>query len=298
MPDMDEGAFVLDYNMPVGTSLAQTDKVMRRVEAVLAADARHLRLHPPDRGRARLLRHRVVHRRHPGEPEAGRRAPADGRDLRRAPRGARRPRSPSWRPSSSRWCRTRSTTWRASTARSRSRSSAPTSAKLRELAEQVGKIVEKVEGVADVNAHVLLGNPDIVIRPDSVQTARVGLTELDVESSAQRRALRPGGQHGPRAGPDDQDPRPLSRPGAVRPRAPGPVADQPGDRDAATASTRHGDGRDRLRPARSTRDDPQSSAARTSCGARTSSRSSRSPPSSTTATWARSTANCKRSSRS
>ena len=35
MPDMDEGAFVLDYNMPVGTSLAQTDKVMRRVEAVL-----------------------------------------------------------------------------------------------------------------------------------------------------------------------------------------------------------------------------------------------------------------------
>src|SRR5205823_3738414 len=35
MPDMDEGAFVLDYNMPVGTSLEQTDKVMRRVEAVL-----------------------------------------------------------------------------------------------------------------------------------------------------------------------------------------------------------------------------------------------------------------------
>ena len=28
MPDMDEGAFVLDYHMPVGTSLAETDKVM------------------------------------------------------------------------------------------------------------------------------------------------------------------------------------------------------------------------------------------------------------------------------
>src|SRR5581483_12319521 len=27
MPDMDEGAFVLDYEMPVGTSLAQTDRV-------------------------------------------------------------------------------------------------------------------------------------------------------------------------------------------------------------------------------------------------------------------------------
>ena len=46
----------------------------------------------------------------------------------------------------------------------------------------MGEILEKVEGVVDVNTHVLLGNPDIVVRPDSVQTARVGLTELDVES--------------------------------------------------------------------------------------------------------------------
>ena len=53
MPEMDEGAFVLDYNMPVGTSLGQTDKVLRRVEAVLQRDARHLGLHPPHRRRAR-----------------------------------------------------------------------------------------------------------------------------------------------------------------------------------------------------------------------------------------------------
>ena len=36
--------------------------------------------------------------------------------------------------------------------------------------------------MADINTNVLLGNPDIVIRPDSVQTARVGLTVADVES--------------------------------------------------------------------------------------------------------------------
>ncbi|HXY33539.1 MAG TPA: efflux RND transporter permease subunit, partial [Planctomycetaceae bacterium] len=35
MPDMDEGAFVIDYWMPVGTSLSQTDKVARRVEDIL-----------------------------------------------------------------------------------------------------------------------------------------------------------------------------------------------------------------------------------------------------------------------
>ena len=58
----------------------------------------------------------------------------------------------------------------------------PDFATLRKLAEQVGKVVEEVPGAADVNPHVYLGNPDIVVRPDSVQTARVGLTELDVES--------------------------------------------------------------------------------------------------------------------
>ncbi len=36
MPEFDEGAFVLDYRMPAGTSLAETDRVMRQVEAVLA----------------------------------------------------------------------------------------------------------------------------------------------------------------------------------------------------------------------------------------------------------------------
>ncbi len=58
----------------------------------------------------------------------------------------------------------------------------PDFATLREIAEKVGKIVEEVPGAADVNAHVYLGNPDIVIRPDSTQTARVGLTVMDVES--------------------------------------------------------------------------------------------------------------------
>ena len=88
MPDMDEGAFVLDYNMPVGTSLAQTDKVMRRVEDVLLRTPDISGLHPPDGRRARLLRHRAVHRRHPGQPQARGATSPDERAVRRAPRGA------------------------------------------------------------------------------------------------------------------------------------------------------------------------------------------------------------------
>jgi CzcA family heavy metal efflux pump len=35
LPEMDEGGFVLDYRMPVGTSLEETDAMCRRVEAIL-----------------------------------------------------------------------------------------------------------------------------------------------------------------------------------------------------------------------------------------------------------------------
>ncbi|MEZ6015044.1 MAG: efflux RND transporter permease subunit [Planctomycetota bacterium] len=35
LPEMDEGGFVLDYTLPVGTSLAETDANCRRIEAVL-----------------------------------------------------------------------------------------------------------------------------------------------------------------------------------------------------------------------------------------------------------------------
>lgn len=35
LPEMDEGAFVLDYHMPPGTSLEETDRVLRHVEEIL-----------------------------------------------------------------------------------------------------------------------------------------------------------------------------------------------------------------------------------------------------------------------
>jgi len=35
MPDMDEGGFVLDYKMPPGTSLAETDRMCRKIETIL-----------------------------------------------------------------------------------------------------------------------------------------------------------------------------------------------------------------------------------------------------------------------
>ena len=37
LPAIDEGGFVLDYVMPPGSSLQETDRVMRRIEAILQA---------------------------------------------------------------------------------------------------------------------------------------------------------------------------------------------------------------------------------------------------------------------
>ena len=175
----------------------------------------------------------------------------------------------------------------------------PDFATLRELAEQVGEIVEKVEGAADVNAHVYLGNPDIVVRPDSVQTARVGLTEMDVEAQLNAALYGQVASTVP-----EQD-----RMTKIRVRYPDRVRY---DREhlallpisLATATPRRRRRRARRRPpgsassrsASSRRSGP--SAAPTSCGARTSSRSSPSPPSWTSATWARSTASSRRSCRS
>ena len=298
MPDMDEGAFVLDYEMPVGTSLAQTDKVMRRVEAVLAGHARHLRLHPPDRGRARVLRHRVVHGRHSREPQAGRRAPAGRRALRGPPRGAqgRGPRAGD---------RVRAA-GAGSDQRPGRRRQPDRGEGLRPRLRQASRAGragrrDRREG-GRRGGHERARLPGQSRRRDPARQPADGPGRLDragYRVSAQRRALWPGGQHGPGARPDDQDPRPLPRPGAVRPRTPGPVADQPGDRDASRRDGEPGGDRPGWASSRSA-SSPRSapSAAPTSSGAKTSSRSSPSPPSWKSATWARSTANCKKSCRS
>ncbi|MGO9468643.1 MAG: efflux RND transporter permease subunit [Isosphaeraceae bacterium] len=181
MPDMDEGAFVLDYNMPVGTSLAQTDKVMRRVEAVLRRTpdiSGYIRrtgaelgffatepytgdilvsLKPPGQRRPAAELFDVLREELKDEvPELETEFVPLVQDQINDLAGVDRP--------------------------IEVKVFGPDFATLRELAEKVGKLVEEVPGAADVNSHVFLGNPDIVIRPDSTQTARVGLTTADVES--------------------------------------------------------------------------------------------------------------------
>jgi CzcA family heavy metal efflux pump len=180
MPDMDEGAFVLDYNMPVGTSLAQTDKVLRRVEAVLLESpdvAGYIRRTGAELGLffTESYTGDILTSLKPGQrrsmteviEELGEQLAEEVPDLHEIEfvplvrdqiqdlAGVEDP--------------------------IEVKVFGPDVTVLRELAERVGKIVEEAGG-QEVNTHVHLGNPDIVIRPDSVETARVGLTEMDVEN--------------------------------------------------------------------------------------------------------------------
>ncbi len=181
MPDMDEGAFVLDYQMPVGTSLAQTDKVMRRVEDILQNT-------PDISGYIRRTGAELgffATEPYTGDilvslKPAGQRRPAE--EIFEALREEVEKEVPELETEFVPLVQDQINDLAGVDSPIEVKVFGPDFAKLRELAEQVGAIVEKVEGVADMDAHVYLGNPDVVIRPDSLQTSRVGLTELDIES--------------------------------------------------------------------------------------------------------------------
>jgi len=181
MPEMDEGAFVLDYEMPVGTSLRETDGVLRRVETCLQ--------HCPDI--AGYIRRTGA--------ELGFFATESFTGdilVSLKPAGERRSMSEifeSLRPQIEEAVPELSTEF-VPLVQDQVNDLAGVDrpievkvfgsdiAKLRELAQQVAKVIEEVPGVADVNANVRMGNPDIVVRPNSLATERVGLTEQDVEN--------------------------------------------------------------------------------------------------------------------
>ena len=181
MPDMDEGAFVLYYNMPVGTSLAQTDRVMRRVEEILQST-------PDISGYIRRTGAELgffATEAYTGDilvslkPAGQRRGMEEIFD---ALREEIESEVPELETEFVPLVQDQINDLAGVDTPIEVKIFGPDFAQIRDLAEKVGKIVQEVPGAIDVNSHVFLGNPDVVIRPDSLMTSRIGLTELDVES--------------------------------------------------------------------------------------------------------------------
>ena len=158
--------------------------------------------------------------------------------------------------------------------RSRSKSIGPDPAVLRSLAERSRHSWSKKCPAPWTSTRTcFLGNPDIVVRPDSVQTARVGLTEMDIETQLNAALYGQVASTIP-----EQD-----RMTKIRVRYPDRVrfdkdrlgqlpislaAAAPGSAGAGRRRTGGRAGRHRLRAARSTGLDRSRAQARTNCGAK------------------------------
>jgi multidrug efflux pump subunit AcrB len=181
MPDMDEGAFVLDYEMPVGTSLAQTDKVLRRVEHILQET-------PDINGYIRRTGAELgffATESYTGDILVSLKPAGERRGMEEifdAVREELETDVPELETELIPLVADQIGDLAGVDSPIEVKIFGPDTGTLRELAEEVAEIVEKTPGAVDVNSHVLLGNPDIIVRPDSVQTARVGLTDQDVEA--------------------------------------------------------------------------------------------------------------------
>ena len=181
MPEMDEGAFVIDYEMPVGTSLTETDSVLRRVESCLQRCpdiAGYIRRTGAELGffATESFTGDILVSLKP----AGERRPMD--EIFEALRPQLEETAPELSTELVPLVQDQVNDLAGVDRPIEVKVFGPDIAKLRELAQQAAKVIEDIPGVADVNANVRMGNPDIVVRPKSVETERVGLSDQDVEN--------------------------------------------------------------------------------------------------------------------
>ncbi|MGA2063894.1 MAG: efflux RND transporter permease subunit [Thermoguttaceae bacterium] len=178
MPAMDEGAFVLDFFLPSGTSLAETDRVARGIDRVLSDTpdvAGYLRETGAENGlyATEVFRGDILVSLKP----AGRRRPAEeiSDDLRKELKD----KVPAAKIDIHPLIEDQINDLNGVTSPIEVKIFGPDAATLRRLATEVGKIVEET-GAKDVDTHVREGSPELVVRPDSAVPA-TSLTAQDVQ---------------------------------------------------------------------------------------------------------------------
>jgi CzcA family heavy metal efflux pump len=180
MPEMDEGAFVLDYFMPVGTSLAMTDTVLRRVEAIIR-DTPEIEDYVRRTGAELGF---FATEPYTGDILISLKKDRD-RDMQEVIKELRREiaaRVPELQIEFVPLVADQINDLSGTTAPVEIKVFGPDYATLREVAGRIGELIEGIDGLADVDAHVRAGNPDIVVRANSIQARRIGLTAESVEA--------------------------------------------------------------------------------------------------------------------
>jgi len=180
MPDMDEGAFVLDYFMPAGTSLTETDRVARRIDKILGETpdvSGYLRRTGAENG----IYATEVFR---GDIEVALKPPGQRRPISAIFKSLRKEleeKVPEARTELNPLIQDQIDDLTGVSRPVEVKIFGPDAKVLRELAARIGDFVEKA-GAKDVNTNVHLGNPDLIVRPRREAIARMGLSEQDIEN--------------------------------------------------------------------------------------------------------------------
>ena len=184
-PEFDEGAFVIDYQMPAGTSLTETSRVSRQVETLLgktpevsdwsrltgALSGSGLELTEQNQGDILVRLERQTQ-------------PLHERCHWRDARSIRHPLSPPCKPTMCRFCRTASATWPARPSPIEVKIFGDDTETLGKLADQAGDIVSGTPGVVDENNGVVESGPQMLVRVNSQRASRYGLTTDTVTGAA------------------------------------------------------------------------------------------------------------------
>jgi CzcA family heavy metal efflux pump len=185
MPDMDEGAFVIDYWTPVGTSLAQTDKIVRRVENILLKNesvAGYIRRTGAELGLYATEPHRgdiLVSLKPVEQREKKAKMQEVMDDIEKEIKGT----VPELDPMELvPLVRDQINDLSGVDKPIEIKIFGPDFDVVRGLAEKAAEIAKGTSGVTEVKSGVELGNPDLVVRTNSAEAARLGVTQMDVES--------------------------------------------------------------------------------------------------------------------
>jgi CzcA family heavy metal efflux pump len=183
MPEMDEGAFVLDYFMPVGTSLAETDRVLRKVDAILD-DIPEVHGYVRRTGAELGL---FATEPYTGDVLVSLSSDRDRRmdDIREEVENRVKAAAPQLEIETVPLVRDQINDLSGAESSVEVKVFGPDYQVLRNIAQDVGERIETLaaeEGVSmEVDAHVRQGNPDLVVRTDTVRARRAGLSPDVVE---------------------------------------------------------------------------------------------------------------------
>jgi CzcA family heavy metal efflux pump len=183
LPDMDEGSIVLDYSSPPGTSLEETDRLLREVEKIITSNSdvntysrrtgTQMGFFITEPNRGDYLIQLKKKRNHTTEEvidqirtQVEATQPALRIDFGQVIGDMLGDLMENVHPVEIKIFGIDKT-------------------KLNELSQEISSIVEKVEGTADVFDGIVIAGPSLLIKPDEVQLAQFGITSIDFQNQIQ-----------------------------------------------------------------------------------------------------------------